>query len=77
MYPTAVIKPLTRAVAVGSPLLRLRRASGVSGLRVSESLGLVSMMTAPSSVVLSMNPRGRIRFSAMMPLFLLLPEIRI
>ena len=56
-YPTEVIRPRTLAIAGVFLVLRLRRVTGVSGRRSWESLGLVSMIIAPSLVVLSMNPR--------------------
>ena len=40
-------------------------------------LGLVSNMTAPSLVVLSMNPRGSMRGVGMMSLFFSMEKVRL
>ena len=51
--------------------------TAVSGRRFDESLGLVSNMTAPSLVVLSMNPSGSMRGAGMMSLFLFMEKGRL
>ena len=51
--------------------------TAVSGRRFGESLGLVSNMTAPSLVVLSMNPRGSMRGAGMMSLVLSMEKGRL
>ncbi len=51
--------------------------TAVSGRRFGKSLGLVSDMTAPSLVVLSMNPRGSMRGAGMMSLFLSMEKGRL
>ena len=51
--------------------------TAVSGRRFGKSLGLVSNMTAPSLVVLSMNPSGSMRGAGMMSLFLSMEKGRL
>ena len=51
--------------------------TAVSGRRFDKSLGLVSNMTAPSLVVLSMNPSGSMRGPGMMSLVLSMEKGRL
>ena len=62
--------PRTLAVAFVGPVLWLVSVTAVSGRRFGESLGLVGNMTAPSLVVLLMNPRDGMQGAGMMSLFL-------
>ena len=69
--------PHTLAVAFVGPVLWLVSVTAVSGRRFGESLGLVSNMTAPSLVVLSMNPRDGMQGAGMMSLFLSIEKGRL
>ena len=69
--------PRTLAVALVGPVLWLVSVTVVPGRRFGESLGLVSHMTAPSLVVLSMNPSGSMRGAGMMSLFLSMEKGRL
>ena len=69
--------PHILAVAFVGPVLWLVSVTAVSGRRFGESLGLVSNMTAPSLVVLSMNPRDGMQGAGMMSLFLSIEKGRL
>ena len=69
--------PRTLAVAFVGPVLWLVSVTAVSGRRFGESLGLVSNMTAPSLVVLSMNPGDGMQGAGMMSLVLSIEKGRL